>query len=125
MTEKNTYWLRDAAGDYALITGADQRDRWIPLGWAEADEPSGNEFVWARCEGIQEPARFPAQALADVWSAKGWQAAEPPSPVSPFNGDEGAPVLPLTSVTPLSGATPGAESEKPKTADAGARGKSG
>lgn len=95
MTDKNTYWVRDAAGDYALLTGTDQRDRWLPHGWTEVDEPTGQEFVWARHEGIQEPARFPANALREVWADRGWKAAEPPSPISPFNSDEGAPVIPV------------------------------
>lgn len=119
MTEKQTYWVTADGVEFALITGADRRDQWAGLGWTETGEPTGDQFVWARCEGIEQPARFPVRALAEVWSLKGWAASEPPSPASPFNGDGGAPVLPVTSVEPLTAGTPAAsESDSAKAADA-------
>jgi hypothetical protein len=86
MTEKQTYWMVDGEGKKALITGAAERDRWIPLGLSDAGEPAGAEFVYAWHEGIETPAMFSAQSLP-VWQAKGWVPGPPPEPVSPFNGD--------------------------------------
>lgn len=92
MTDKQTYWLADQTGKKALVTGAAERDRWVPLGWAEADEPTGTEFVYARMEGVEQPAEFPASAFKEIWEPRGWVAGPPPEPVSPFNGDQPAPV---------------------------------
>jgi hypothetical protein len=99
MTEKQNYWMVDGEGKKALITGTAGRDQWLPHGLADSEEPAGTELVWCWHEGIKNPATFPAQAL-EAWQAKGWQPGPPPSPVSPFNGDEGAPVFP--AVAPLS-----------------------
>lgn len=99
MTDKQTFWMVDGEGKKSLIAGVEARDRWIPHGLADAEEPTGTEFVWCWHEGIENPAAFPAQAL-EAWQAKGWQPGPPPSPVSPFNGDEGAPVMPAAA--PLS-----------------------
>jgi hypothetical protein len=105
MSEKQKYWLVDEAGVYARVEGAAQRDRWVPMGHAEADEPIGASMVWAWHEGIETPARFPAEALA-VWEAKGWEAGPPPEPLSPFNSDQ-----PVTAVAPLTGAPAPAPAE--------------
>jgi hypothetical protein len=72
--------------------------------------------VWARAEGIAEPARFPAGVLAEVWSQKGWSAAAPPEPLSPFNGDRDVPGSAPSAVS--SSATP-AESTTSKPAAGG------
>lgn len=88
MTDKQTYWLADQTGKKALVTGAAERDRWVPLGWVEADEPAAGEFVYARHDGIEQPAEFPASAFREVWEPRGWVAGPPPEPVSPFNGDQ-------------------------------------
>jgi hypothetical protein len=106
MTEKQTYWLVDATGDHALITGADERDRWVPLGWTPADEPIGDAFVWAWLDGITVPARFPAAALAEVFGPKGWVAGPPPQAVSPFNGDQAVPAAAPTTSTAAAPAAP-------------------
>lgn len=114
---KNTYWLADEAGNKALVTGADERDRFLPLGWSLAEEPVDNELVWARHEGIADAALFPAQALA-AWAAKGWVAGAPPEPVNPLNDGS----LPVTAVTPLVGADAADEnppSTRSKTAASG------
>lgn len=111
MTEPKKHWLVGPEGDYAQVAGAEQRDTWKARGWTEADEPTGNSFVWARQDGIAEPARFPAGALAEVWSVKGWAAAAPPDPVSPFNGDQ----LPMPAAAPLDAAA----ASKPTTAAGG------
>jgi hypothetical protein len=88
MTDQKTYWLADALGNRALVTGAAERDRWVPLGWYEVDEPTGNELVHAWHAGIDVPALQPARALRDVWGPRGWEPGPPPVPVSAFNADQ-------------------------------------
>lgn len=79
MTALQKYWLVDETGAKALVEGAEQRDRFLPLGWTETDEPTGTEFVWARCPGVADPARFPAETL-EAWATRGWAPGAPPSP---------------------------------------------
>lgn len=80
-----SYWIRGGGDDYARVDGADQRDWWSIYGWVPGDEPTGQEFVWARHEGIAEPARFPAAILASAWP--GWEPSAPPFPVNPLTGE--------------------------------------
>lgn len=110
MTDKQTYWMRDAEGAYALMTGADERDWWTPFGWTQAEEPGRQEFVWARHEGIENPARFPAGILATAWP--GWEPSTPPSPMNPVNGE---PLVPPVFTTPAAVA----ETKPSKTAAGG------
>lgn len=101
MTEKQKYWLANADGDKALVEGREQRDRFVPLGWSETTEPAGDEWVIARMDGIENPARFPAAAFRLVWEPRGWVAAPPAEPVSPFNGGHvPAPAAPPADVAP-------------------------
>lgn len=88
MTDKQTYWLVDDTGHYALVAGADERDRWIPRGWSETGEPTGEGKVWAWYEGIEKPAEFTIPAYREIWKPRGWQAGPPEEPVSPINGDQ-------------------------------------
>lgn len=91
MTDKQTYWLT-SDGAYALATGAEERDRWIPLGWALADaEPEGRDRVWAWHDGIELPAQFPAGAMASIWEPREWKAGPPPGGDHPF-AQQPAPV---------------------------------
>jgi hypothetical protein len=83
MTTLQTYWLVDETGTKALVEGAAERDRFLPLGWAETAEPTGSEFVWARHEGVADPARFPAETL-EAWAVKGWLPGPPPAPFDVF-----------------------------------------
>lgn len=100
MTDKKTYWLVDTTGKTALVEGAAERDRWVPLGWSETDvEPDGDSLVWASCEGVEEPALFPAGVLAEVWSAKGWTPSAPPEPVNPMTGERPARPEPVSTTT--------------------------
>lgn len=80
MTDKITTWLVDETGTKALVEGADERDRLLPLGWSETTEPAGDEFVWCRHDGITDPARFPAASL-EAWRARGWEPSGPPGSV--------------------------------------------
>jgi hypothetical protein len=83
---KNTYWISDPTdGTKALVEGADQRDQWIQVhGWSEADEPTGQEFVWVANENPDlGPARLNWQAAQDpAWAARGWAPGAPAEPVN-------------------------------------------
>lgn len=49
MTSKNDYWIQDAEGVKALVSGTDARDEWVRVhGWSETSEPTGQEFQWIR-----------------------------------------------------------------------------
>ena len=62
MTEPKKYWLVDGEGNHALVVGAEERDRLIPLGWTATDEPAdGWVHIWR--EGIEQPGRVPMSAL--------------------------------------------------------------
>lgn len=119
MAEKKTYWLADGYGAKALITGADERDRWVPLGWAETDEPVPGDMVWMRHVDHGGPARFPAEVV-ELWKAKGWEPAHPPEPTNPFNIPEPADTAATTTAAPgaftSSPATPGKASTGSGTA---------
>ena len=78
MAEK-TYWMRDIYGNRALVT---DRDRWIPRGWADADEPTDREFVWMEKEDLEQPALIPWGAR-DYWQGIGFVSSTPPEPVNP------------------------------------------
>jgi hypothetical protein len=85
VTEKQTYWLADAEGNHALVTGADERDRWVPLGWEHTDtEPATDARVWAWHADIEHPALFPAESFAAFWEPRGWQAGPPAGGDHPF-----------------------------------------
>ncbi|MEU4782843.1 hypothetical protein [Micromonospora sp. NPDC023633] len=96
---KTKYWMTDGYGSKALIEGADERDRWKPLGWSECDEPAGEDRVWLRHEEHGGRQRFPAAAV-ELWAAKGWHPSDPPVPESPFNADQPADVVPAATSTP-------------------------
>lgn len=77
-----TSWIKNAAGDHALIDD-DQVELWTRLrGWQTADEPSPTTQVWVHHDGLT-PARIPYEALAAGWSDMGWTAGPPPEPVDP------------------------------------------
>ena len=86
MTDKQKYWLTDLAGTRAFVEGADERARWIPRGWTDADEPTDADLVWVRCEGVDEPGRLAYGALREVFHAKGWEPSAPPEPIDPITG---------------------------------------
>jgi hypothetical protein len=93
MTTKNSYWIRDVEGVFALVDGADERDQWTKVhGWAEADEPGPTDQVHVVNEHPEiAPGRLPYGAVAD-WSGLGWKAGPPPSdaPTNPDLGDQAA-----------------------------------
>lgn len=108
MTEQKTFWLTDGLGTYAVAAGAAERDRWVSLGWAQTDEPTGDELVHAWHDGIDVPALQPAAALRDIWGPRGWTAGPPPEPVSPFNADQPAATRPAVADEPVPSSKPAA-----------------
>lgn len=99
---KTNYWLTDGFGSFASVEGADQRDRWKPLGWSEAGEPSGGDRVWMRHTDHGGHAQFPA-GVVETWRALGWQPSSPPEPVDVLHDAQ------LVDVAPAQGG-PAAES---------------
>jgi hypothetical protein len=104
MTDPKKYWLTDGAGEFALVNGADERDRLTPFGWVATDEPTdGWVYIWR--DGIAEPGRVPVTAVETLWGPLGWSAGPPPDGVHPF--------------TPQPSAEPVAESKTSKPAAGG------
>lgn len=95
---KQQYWLTDGFGAKALVEGADERDRWKPLGWAGSEEPQPGDRVWMRHEDHGGRAQFAGESL-DLWQQKGWHPSDPPAPESPFNAARPADVV-ETAQTP-------------------------
>lgn len=111
MTARQEYWVVDpAAGDYAKVAGAAERDELVRQGWTEAEEPTGDAMVTIWREGVAEPGRQPASALRDLWSHRGWVAGPPPGSPHP------AEVQAADSAAPVE-----AEEAKPKKPAAGGR----
>lgn len=106
MTDKKTFWLVDASGAKALVTGDDERDRFRPLGWQEATEPSDRDLVWLQHDVTEGRQLCPA-AASGQWAELGWHPAAPPEPVN-LTKD---PVL----VDQVPDPEPATEDPKPKT----------
>lgn len=85
MSSKTTYWIADTDGTKALVDGTGERDRWVKVhGWTEADEPTGQEFVWVHNDNPElGAARLNWQAATDpAWAARGWAPGAPAEPVN-------------------------------------------
>lgn len=107
---KTKYWLSDGLGGKALVEGAEERDRWVPLGWAQADEPAESDKVWMRHEGIEQPAQFNA-SVVETWKALGWEPSPPPEPVDLLHDQHLVdPVVADAAPTPKPAAAPAASS---------------
>ncbi|WBB73232.1 hypothetical protein O7602_26690 [Micromonospora sp. WMMD1128] len=102
MAEKKTYWLGDGYGNAAFVEGAAERDRWVPRGWSEADEPSGTEMVWMHHPQTGGRQRF-AAGVIEQWVALGWEPSAPPEPVDVLHDAQ------LVDIAPVPGG-PAAES---------------
>lgn len=102
MTDPKKYWLTDGEGTFALATGADERDRWLPLGWAETDEPTdGWIYIWR--EGIEQPGRYPLSSLRELWGPQGWVAGPPPGGVHPATSEPPAAPAAESNQKPAAG----------------------
>lgn len=100
MTEKQKYWLSDSTGTKCLVVGADERARWAPRGWFDADEPAGSELVWVAHPDVELPAKLPWDALQEGWSAKGWAPSAPIEPVDPLTGVRPPAPVPMVADEP-------------------------
>ena len=81
MTTKNSYWIVSPMGEYALVEGTAERDRWTRvLDWRVADEPPATAQVHiVHPDGLR--GRIPYEAVKGQWSGLGWTAGPPPEPV--------------------------------------------
>ncbi|TDB79961.1 hypothetical protein E1091_19395, partial [Micromonospora fluostatini] len=70
MTSKKTYWMADGQGAVALVEGAEERDRLIPLGWADSEPPAPDQQVWMRHAEHGGRAKFPL-ASVELWRPRG------------------------------------------------------
>lgn len=78
MTAKNTYWIADAQGVKALVTGAAERDFWTRVhGYTETTEATGQEFQWVRNENHGGYGVLNHEA-ALLLAGLGWQPSGPP-----------------------------------------------
>ncbi len=78
MTTKNTYWIADAEGVKACVSGAAERDFWTRVhGYLETTPPTGQEFQWVRNVNHGGRGRLNHEA-ALLLSGLGWQPSDPP-----------------------------------------------
>jgi hypothetical protein len=112
---KTKYWMTDGYGTAALVEGADERDRWLPLDWTVIDDPdglAGVTHVWLRHEEHGGRQRFPVGSV-ELWQVKGWQPSDPPAPENPFNAPSPVDVVaPGTAATESSEPAPSARTKE-------------
>lgn len=75
-------WLKNLAGEKALVGDVAERDRWAPHGWTVTGAPTDREFVYMRHPDLSQPGLIPWGARA-YWTGIGWQPSAPPEPVNP------------------------------------------
>jgi hypothetical protein len=118
MTEKQKYWLTDTSGAKALVEGADERDRWLPHGWAETDAPVVGDLVWLQHD-VHHGRQLFAAAAAEQWAGLGWHPSAPPEPVDltkdPQLVDQAAAPIEIPTFEPAPDPGPNARS-KPRAA---------
>jgi hypothetical protein len=80
---KQTYWIRDAEGAFALVEGADQRDTWTRVrGWRETAEPGPSDRVHIVHPEVGHGGPLPYEAIVGTaWAGLGWKPGPPPQPV--------------------------------------------
>lgn len=98
MTDKKTYWIHDGGDTYALVTGIEERDRYVGAGWTETDEPTSG-FVMAWRDGIAKPGRPSVEALREVYQPAGWLAGPPEDGAHPFAAVADEPSAPTEGTT--------------------------
>ncbi|MBQ1064472.1 hypothetical protein [Micromonospora sp. C41] len=84
---KTKYWLTDGYGAHALVEGAEERDRWVPRGWSETAEPTGEGRVWMRHTDHGGHQLF-AAGVVETWRALGWEPSAPPEPVDVLHDEQ-------------------------------------
>ena len=104
---KQSYWIRDVEGVYALVEGAEQRDWWTQVrGWSDAEEPGGTDQVHVVNENPEiGPGRLPYGAVEE-WGGLGWRPGPPPG------GNENAPGAEPAKPTKAPAAAGGEQKEK-------------
>lgn len=119
MTEAKKYWIADAEGVKAIVTGAEAHNLWTAgRGWTDTTEPTGQEWVWLQHDEHRGRAKFSAES-APLWEGRGWFPSDPPEPVNAATAHwqpEPAPVVapaPQTtaSIKPAATATSGDKKE--------------
>lgn len=109
MTDPKKYWISDAEGVYALVTGAEARDWFTKVkGWTETGEPLGHEQVHVHNEHPDIiPGRLPFAVLPEM-AGLGWYPGPPPGgPEDSAPADQAAPVdepaKPIKAAAPAAG----------------------
>jgi hypothetical protein len=75
---KQDYWIADAEGAKALVTGPEDRDEWVKVrGWTETDEPVDGEFQYIRNVNHGGVGRMTHAAVA-LHAGLGWVPSGPP-----------------------------------------------
>lgn len=107
-------WVRSPNGEYALLSGPEERDRFVPLGWAETtEEPGPDAWVWMRFDGVEKPAKFPIGSVPH-WTLVGWYPGAPPEHVDPTQEPEPTGPLSLAALSAVTPAKPAAAAKNPK-----------
>jgi hypothetical protein len=78
MTDKQQFWIADAEGAKAVVTGPEDRDEWVKVrGWTETDEPVDGEFQYIRNVNHGGVGRMTHAAVA-LHAGLGWVPSGPP-----------------------------------------------
>jgi len=107
MTSKKTYWMTDGQA-VALVEGAEERDRLVPLGWTDSEKPGPGVQVWMQHAEHRGRAKFPF-ASVELWRPKGWSECSPELASDPFAAE-----VPADVVAPVSEPASPAPSTKSK-----------
>jgi hypothetical protein len=100
---KSSYWIQDPnGGAYALVEGAEERDRWTHVqGWGLAEAPRTGDRVHVVHADTGGQAVMPYDAMdpAGYWANNGWAFGSPPAPVD-LTKDPALRDQPTPTVTP-------------------------
>jgi hypothetical protein len=76
------YWITDPRGDYALVTGTEQRDVWTKVrGWSESGEPGPADRVHLVHTEVGHGGPLLYESLAVGFADGQWSPGPPPEPV--------------------------------------------
>jgi hypothetical protein len=83
MTDKQQFWIADAEGAKAVVTGPEARDEWVKVhGWTETTEPVDGEFQYIRNVDHGGVGRM-THAAVPLHAGLGWVPSGPPGYVEP------------------------------------------
>lgn len=101
---KSSYWVQDPnGGAFALVDGAEERDRWTHVhGWELAEGPAAGDRVHVVHAETNGQAVLPYDAMdpAGYWANNGWTPGPPPTPVD-LTKDPALRDQPAPAVTPV------------------------